>query len=493
MFASGGSALYDMSKRTGVAVETLSALGVTAVQSGIDLDTVEKALRKISLEAVKAAGGGQEVVESLAAIGLTAADLKNLAPDKMLELVGRRILDLPNPATKAAVAMRLLGEEAGTKLIPFLEAVATGAPEAAAAMGLVVSTDEARAAKELSQAWLTLSAGLGRLVAIAGGALAPALQSVAEWLTRVIVPVTAWLSENKELVIIVAAVAAGTVAAGAALTAIGLVLQGLVPILGAATAALGLWFAPWAVIARTIGSVVYVTGAYKPILDALTPAMNKTIDLFLDLGETGMNAWTGIKDAIAAGDLELAGKVAMAGLKLAWKQTTNFLSNAWREFTKVFVEAFHSAVDGVADLLASIPGVDWVFGVEKGDLKKELARQAVADQNRRERERQAARSAEDAAVAQAAQALADAMQEAKEARQASERRRTPQALAKAVPDLEAIHQRLSTAGTFNAFGARGLGGGDHQSRIAAASEETARNTKETVRQFKELAKGLTFA
>lgn len=490
-FVDGGAALSDMSKRTGVAVETLSALGYAAEQGGADLDTVEKALRKISMEAVKAAGGGQEATEALAALGLSANDLKNLSPDKMLELVGRKIQALPNPANRAAVAMRLLGEEGGTKLLPFLEQLAAGAPEAARALGLVTSTEEANSAKALSQAWKTLTAAGARAVAVVGSALAPALQSVADILVQTIQPALAWVSANKELAVVIAGVAVGAVALGATLAGLGVALTAMVPVVAALAAAGQLLLNPWVLLGGAVAAVVYKTGLYKPVLEALEPGIARVTDLFMDLGETGANAWTGIKDAIAAGDLQLAGKVAFAGLDMAWTLIANQMKETWRNFTRYIVEAFHGAWNAIADMLTSLPGAGWVTGMDPAELKKGLAEDAALGAKLREAERQAARNADDAALTQAAQALSDAMEAAREARQASERRREPQVLAAAVPDLQAIHQRLSSVGTFNAFGARGLGG-DQQSRIAAAAEETARNTKETVRQFKDLAKGLTF-
>src|SRR6187402_476720 len=46
-FSDAGGTLADMSQRTGVSVEALSALGFAAEQSGADLETLEASVRKM--------------------------------------------------------------------------------------------------------------------------------------------------------------------------------------------------------------------------------------------------------------------------------------------------------------------------------------------------------------------------------------------------------------------------------------------------------------
>lgn len=78
-------------------------------------------------------------------------------------------------------------------------------------------------------------------------------------------------------------------------------------------------------------------------------------------------AWTGIADALAAGNITLAAQVVWATLKLEWQRGTAFLLNVWDAgiagFAKLFTSAwygiqdvFWNVVDGIADAW------DWVIG-----------------------------------------------------------------------------------------------------------------------------------
>ena len=48
-----------------------------------------------------------------------------------------------------------------------------------------------------------------------------------------------------------------------------------------------------------------------------------------------------------------------------------------------------------------------------------------------------------------------------------------------------VEQKVSTAGTFNAFAVRGLEGGGTMDRVAKATEETAKNTKQLIKNSKQ--------
>ena len=48
-----------------------------------------------------------------------------------------------------------------------------------------------------------------------------------------------------------------------------------------------------------------------------------------------------------------------------------------------------------------------------------------------------------------------------------------------------VEQKVSTAGTFNAFAVRGLEGGSAMDRVAKATEETAKNTKQLIKNTKQ--------
>ncbi len=61
------------------------------------------------------------------------------------------------------------------------------------------------------------------------------------------------------------------------------------------------------------------------------------IGWFGNLLDTAKETWQGISDALAAGDLQLAAKIAWAGIKLEWLQGTQWLRQTWAEFKDAYL------------------------------------------------------------------------------------------------------------------------------------------------------------
>jgi phage-related protein len=99
-------------------------------------------------------------------------------------------------------------------------------------LGLTMSTEDAQAGEAFGDALSTLWRSLKQVAFMVGGALAPTLQAIAQWLTRVAANSAAWIDENREVITIIAAVVAGIVGIGAALMILG-------PIISAVGSAIG--------------------------------------------------------------------------------------------------------------------------------------------------------------------------------------------------------------------------------------------------------------
>ena len=69
-FADMGSRLWDMSKRTGVSVEALSALGYAAEQSGAGVEAFENGIRRMQRTIYDAGRGLSTAKEALADLGV---------------------------------------------------------------------------------------------------------------------------------------------------------------------------------------------------------------------------------------------------------------------------------------------------------------------------------------------------------------------------------------------------------------------------------------
>jgi len=360
VFASMGDHLAKMSARTGISVEALSELGYAADQSGTDLDTLEASLRKMQKTIVDAATGSKGAIDALAMLGLTVEDLNSLSPEQQFKLIADRLSKISNPTVKAAAALELFGRS-GTALLPMLSNGAAGIEELqeqARKLGLTVSGEDARAAEvfgdRLDDLWKVIKRGVFTI----GSALVPLLQSTAEWITAVVVRVSAWLRQNRELVVTVFKVAAGMVAAGAALVALGAAASALGSVFGGVAAlitgvgaALGVFGSILAALLTPIGMVITgliaLAGYFLWATEAGANALSWLGGKFEGLRDTAVAAWQGIGDALAAGDIGLAAKILWLTLKMEFQKGIATLQSAWLAFKHFFIDIGQKAFFGL--------------------------------------------------------------------------------------------------------------------------------------------------
>jgi len=366
VFSDMGGDLADMSQRTGVSVEALSELGFAAEQSGSDMETLENSLRKTQKQIAEAAGGSQSARDALGKLGLTVADLSGLSPDQQLKRIGDRLLGIEDPATKAAVAMEIFGKS-GTKLLPLFAGGARGIEELqqqARQLGLTMATEDAQAAEAFGDTLDVVWKVLKKAVFTIGSALAPLLTEVAEGFTRVVVTVSRWIEQNKQLVVWVFKMAAAAVAGGAALIVLGATISGIGAALGAiaafatgigaAIATLGSIIAS---ILSPIGLVIAGVAALAAYLLYVTgvgeQALNWLASVFMDLKNDALAAFQGISDALAAGDIGLAAKVLWLTLKMEWQKGVNWLQEKWIGFKEFFLSVWTEAVFGLSRIMTN--------------------------------------------------------------------------------------------------------------------------------------------
>lgn len=111
--------LQEMSDRTGIAVEELSAMAYAAKVSGTDIDSLEKALGLLSKKALDAATGNEALNRLFKSLGVEVKDAngKMLESTEIFRRVGIALGEIQDPTTRSAVALELMGR-AGTQLIP---------------------------------------------------------------------------------------------------------------------------------------------------------------------------------------------------------------------------------------------------------------------------------------------------------------------------------------------------------------------------------------
>jgi hypothetical protein len=138
--------------------------------------------------------------------------------------------------------MKVFGR-GGTALLPMLNGGAAGLRqmrEEARRLGIQVSTEDARAADDLGDAWDRIKAVFRAAVFAIGGALAPSVSSLTGYVTELLAGTVRWIRENKELIATAAKIAVGVTAVGLAIVGLGLTVTVVGVALSGLASAVGL-------------------------------------------------------------------------------------------------------------------------------------------------------------------------------------------------------------------------------------------------------------
>jgi len=375
-FADTGSQLNDMAARTGVSVEALSELGYAAQQSGSSLEDVEKAIRIMQRTITGAVNGSDQAAQALERVGLSAEALASLKPEQQFAAIAAALQGIQDPTQRAAAAMGVLGKS-GTALLPM--AADLGALRAEARrLGVVMSGGQAKLADDLGDAFDRVKASLQGVANAVGTALAPVLLDLAGTVTGFLVGFRAWVSQNQGLVVTILTVGAAVAGVGIGLIALGMAVSGVSAGIGALAtvasvagtvisamgAVIGALFSP-------IGAVIAGVVALGAVILTQTNTGQQALGMlgggFQTLQADAVDAWGGIADALAAGDIGLAARVVWATLKLEWERGTAFLLNFWDAAIAGFAQIFASAWYGIQEVFWTVvyalaDAWDWVVG-----------------------------------------------------------------------------------------------------------------------------------
>ncbi|MBN2581478.1 MAG: phage tail tape measure protein [Planctomycetes bacterium] len=198
-----------------------------------------------------------------------------------------------------------------------------------------------------------------------GDALAPVVSDLADKLSAAAGYVTAFLVENRELIVTVAKIAAGILAAGVALTILGTLIGGVGSALGVlATIATGVGSALALVgtilgaLLSPIGLVIAAVAALAAYLLHATGAAAKALgwlgEKFSVLKDEATTAYGGIADALAAGDIALAARILWLTLKMEFQKGIRVLQKAWLSFKHFFIRVAYGAWYGALALAETI-------------------------------------------------------------------------------------------------------------------------------------------
>jgi hypothetical protein len=153
-----------------------------------------------------------------------------------------------------------------------------------------------------------------------------------------------WIKQNGKLFAIVGGVGVVTLALGATITGVGLSLTAFGIALGAIASVLGAVLSP---LGAVVAGLVLVSTWFATSTDFGRKMVQSLAGWFGDLRDIAVDAFGGIVDAFAAGDLVAAGEIAWTGLKALWLQGTNTLRTQWRDLSFKIIDIFTETVNGV--------------------------------------------------------------------------------------------------------------------------------------------------
>lgn len=180
-----------LSQKSGVAVESLSALNYAAGLSDVSTEALGTSLKKLNINISAAANGSKEEAALFKALGVSVKDASGnvLSADKVFAQIATRFSESADNANKTAVAVALLGKN-GSDVIPLLNAGAKGLADygdEARKMGLIIGPQFARNAEEFNDNLHKLQvSGQGLGIAL-GGELVKGLGDVTRAMTDAVI------------------------------------------------------------------------------------------------------------------------------------------------------------------------------------------------------------------------------------------------------------------------------------------------------------------
>ncbi|MDZ4685024.1 MAG: hypothetical protein SH850_08030 [Planctomycetaceae bacterium] len=332
-FANVGSDLNDMSVRTGISTTALVEFGYAAEMTGTDMETLEGGIKKMQKNLGGIGPEGKKATAALAAMGIVSDDISGLAPEDQFQAIAESIGAIEDPSQRAAAAMAIFGGS-GTDLLPMMQDI-RALREEAQELGIAPSPESIAAADMLGDTIDKVRKVVSSAFFEIGAAVAPMAQDILDGFLVGAKAVKKFVVENKSLVITIAKVGIGLLAAGYVVAVIGsafigagMAISGVLAVFSAFSAVVGVVTAVFGLILSPVGLLVAVlaAGVYawtrftesgRSAVSGLSGFVTSTFGaIFTTVNDT----FGGIVDAIKAGDLELAGQIALTGLRLVFAQ-----------------------------------------------------------------------------------------------------------------------------------------------------------------------------
>jgi hypothetical protein len=296
-FSRSGDDIAKASRRTGLATETISALGLAADLAGTSAGEAEAGFRKMQKAIYEAERGEKTALSTLQEFGLTLQELRTLSPEEQFTKFAQVIAKTTDPIKRAGLALTLFGRS-GTQLIPLMDQLSReGLGELTAqgkALGVVLDRDMAAKAEILNDELSMAQKAVAGISTAIGASLAPAVSTLSKMFQGVASQVVTFVKQNESLVRTLALVGAGALAIGGGLIALSLAAKvgamalGVLIGIGKVLVAV---FSPTVVAIGAVGVAMFAM--YEAIRSALTGSEDRFLKFFdtIRVGGHSINTW----------------------------------------------------------------------------------------------------------------------------------------------------------------------------------------------------------
>lgn len=214
-FAAFGDELQKNSLRTGIAVESLSALNYAAGQSGASVEAVAKSFAGLARFTNDLRRGSATAADAMRLMGLELDDLAGLSPEQSYRVLADAIAGIEDPLLQGAAAQQIFGRS-GRELLPMLKGGSAEIDRLTAKaeqLGVVLDQQAADSAAAVTDAMDDLSTAVTAATVKFGAMFAPAV-------TAALTTLAQFIGENQAYIKAIGAAAVQTAVFAAALTTV---------------------------------------------------------------------------------------------------------------------------------------------------------------------------------------------------------------------------------------------------------------------------------
>lgn len=259
-FSDMGSAILEMSQKTGFSTKTISELKFALEQCGASIDDLQPAYRQMANVVTDASNNNETAIKTLNALGLSYDDLKGKSPEDTFILLADAVAAINDPLNRASTAQDIFGRSASS-LLPLLSEGQDGIAKLrneANELGIVLDEQAAKKADAFGDAMTRLKGATDGLKMTIGGILAESLKPMIDDIKNIIVNIDNWTKAHPTLTKYLTLAAT---ALGALLVPIGIFLM-LAPGIATAIGAITLVSSPWLlIIGAIVGAIVLLVAA----------------------------------------------------------------------------------------------------------------------------------------------------------------------------------------------------------------------------------------